>query len=442
MSEFAKFNLKPEVLRALQEMGFEKPTDIQREALPVVFQGEDVIGQAKTGTGKTAVFGIYLVETVNPNARETQGLVLAPTRELAVQITDEIKRIGKYTHVKAATIYGGVSINPQIDELRRGVQVVVGTPGRILDHLERRTLDLSKVHFVVIDEADRMLDMGFIDDVRRILSHISGERQTLLFSATMPPEILALSREYQRYPQFISVSRDEITITHIRHSFVEIDHRDRHRTLFAYLRKNRPTHTIIFCRTKHGADRLARELRRAGFRAEALHGDLSQRQRDTAMALFKQGKTHILVATDLAARGLDIPEVSHVINFNIPEEPLVYTHRVGRTGRMGKGGSAFSIIAHDEMGLLGQIERTCGIRMEEEKVELPPWQRAPRQEDAPGEGGVRRGSAERRGGPYEHREKPHGEGRGYMGRHRRGEWARHGGGRPPREREYRGRRFF
>ncbi|MEM3030633.1 MAG: DEAD/DEAH box helicase [Candidatus Micrarchaeia archaeon] len=431
MSEFARFNLRPEVLRALQEMGFEKPTDIQMEALPVVFQGKDVIGQAKTGTGKTAVFGIYLVETVEPDSREVQGLVLAPTRELAVQITDEIKRIGKHTRIKVTTIYGGASINPQIEELRRGVHIVVGTPGRILDHLERRTLDLSKVHFVVIDEADRMLDMGFIDDVRRILSHVSRERQTLLFSATMPPEILALSKEYQNYPQFISVSRDEITITHIRHSFVEINHRDRHRTLFAYLKKHAPTHTIIFCRTKFGADRLARDLRRIGFRAEALHGDLSQRQRDTAMSLFKQGKTNMLVATDLAARGLDIPEISHVINFNIPEDPLTYTHRVGRTGRMGKGGTAFSIIAHDEMGLLGQIERTCGIRMEEEKIELPPWQpreHAPRREGAAGE--------------RPRWERPHSERRGYGGRpHERREGG-YGHRRQPHEREHKGRRFF
>ncbi|MFH1470639.1 MAG: DEAD/DEAH box helicase [Candidatus Micrarchaeota archaeon] len=368
MENFESFNLRPEVMRALSEMGIKKPTDIQREAIPLVFQGEDVIGQAQTGTGKTAVFGIYLVESIDPNSRDTQAIILSPTRELAVQISDEIKKIGKYMRGRILPVYGGTSINTQIEKLEKGVQIVVGTPGRILDHLERGTLELGNVSCVVIDEADRMLDMGFIDDVRSILSHVPKQRQTMLFSATMPEEILQLSKDYQLYPHFVSVSKDEITIKHIKHTFAQVNFRDRYRALFAYLRTHKPTHTIIFCRTKFTVDRVLGDLQRAGSRAEPLHGGLTQKKRDVVMEKFKKGAINMLVATDLAARGLDISGVSHVINFNIPEEPMTYTHRVGRTGRAGKGGVAFSIVASDELGLLGQIERECGITMEEENL--------------------------------------------------------------------------
>ncbi len=371
MDDFESFNLRPEVMRALKEMGITKPTDIQREALPLVFQGEDVIGQAQTGTGKTAVFGIYLVESIDPNSKDTQALILAPTRELAVQITDEIKKIGKYMRGRVLPVYGGTSINVQIEKLEKGVQIVAGTPGRILDHLERGTLELGNVSCVVIDEADRMLDMGFIDDVRSILSHVPKQRQTMLFSATMPEEILQLSKEYQQYPHYVAVSKDEITIKHIKHSFVQVDFRDRYRALFAYLHHHKPTHTIIFCRTKFLVDRLHGDLLRSGYKAEPLHGGLTQKKRDFVMEKFKKGVINMLVATDLAARGLDISGVSHVINFNLPDEPMTYTHRVGRTGRAGKGGIAFSIVATDELGLLGAIERDCAITMEEEKLDIP-----------------------------------------------------------------------
>ncbi|MFH0818344.1 MAG: DEAD/DEAH box helicase [Candidatus Micrarchaeota archaeon] len=371
MDDFESFNLRPEVMRALKEMGISKPTDIQREAIPLVFQGEDVIGQAQTGTGKTAVFGIYLVESIDPNSRDTQALILAPTRELAVQISEEIKRIGKYMKGRVLPVYGGASINIQIEKLEKGVQIVAGTPGRILDHLERGTLELGNVSCVVIDEADRMLDMGFIDDVRAILSHVPKQRQTMLFSATMPEEILQLSKDYQLYPHVVSVSKDDVTIKHIKHTFVQVDFRDRYRALFTYLRQTKPTHTIIFCRTKFLVDRLHGDLSRSGYKAEPLHGGLTQRKRDFVMEKFKRGAINMLVATDLAARGLDVSGITHVINFNLPEEPLTYTHRVGRTGRAGKGGTAFSIVATDELGLLGAIERDCGITMEEEKLDIP-----------------------------------------------------------------------
>ncbi|MCX6778555.1 MAG: DEAD/DEAH box helicase [Candidatus Micrarchaeota archaeon] len=372
MENFASLNLKPEVLKALGEMGIVQPTPIQKEALPLVLSGEDVIGQAQTGTGKTAVFGIHLVESINPSSKVTQALILSPTRELAVQISEEIKRIGKYMRGRILPVYGGTSINNQIDELERGVQIVVGTPGRILDHLERGTLKLGNVSCVVIDEADRMLDMGFIDDVREILSHVPKERQTMLFSATIPEEILALSEDYQKHPHYVCVSKDEITITHIKHTFCQVDFRDRYRALFAYLKHANPTHTIIFCRTKFIVERLANDLVRGGLRAEPLHGGLTQRKRDFVMQKFKRGVINFMVATDLAARGLDVKHISHVINFNLPEEALTYTHRVGRTGRVGRegtaGGTAFSIVANDELGLLGNIERECGITMVEEKM--------------------------------------------------------------------------
>ncbi|MFH1285137.1 MAG: DEAD/DEAH box helicase [Candidatus Micrarchaeota archaeon] len=372
IDSFERLNLKPETARAIAEMGFVKPTPIQCESMLHVFQGEDVIGQAQTGTGKTAVFGIYLTECIDMNSRDVQALILAPTRELAVQICAEIKRIAKYTPLRLLTVYGGVSINPQIDELRRGVHIVVGTPGRILDHIERRTLKLGNVRCLVLDEADRMLDMGFKEDVEKIVRQTSKERQTLLFSATMPREIVKLSNSYQKYPFKILLEPDSITIKHIKHGFMRVDHRDRYRALSGYMLAKKPFHTIIFCRTKRGAELLVGDLHRAGYKADSLHGNMSQRQRDDVMRKFRNGVIRVLVATDLAARGLDVPEVSHVINFNLPEEPDTYTHRVGRTGRVGKSGDAFNIVASDEMGMLGAIERACGIRMEEEKIELGP----------------------------------------------------------------------
>lgn len=377
MVTFEQFNLSFEVSKALKYMGFEKATEIQEAALPIVFQGVDIIGQAKTGTGKTAVFGIYLVEVLERTALHPQSLILAPTRELALQISHEIRKIAKFTPIKVITIYGGANINGQIRKLKEHPHIVVGTPGRILDHLERKTLTLSHVTKVVMDEADRMLDMGFIEDVERILSNCPKEKQTMLFSATMPDEIIKLSRKYQRNPESIRVSADEITITHISHKFAEVDHRDRYRALYSYLTKTRPEHAIVFCRTKRTAESLCYDLRKRRYMTLVLHGNLTQKKRETVVKKFKEGGVQILVATDLAARGLDIDLITHVINFNLPHEVMTYTHRVGRTGRAGKSGSAFSIVAHDEMGLLGEIERTCKIQMEEEKLEVERGPRRP-----------------------------------------------------------------
>ena len=366
---FEQFQLSTEVQRALKEMGFVMPTDIQREPIPAVFKGFDVLGQAKTGTGKTAVFGIYLTDVIDRHLNHPQALVLAPTRELAMQIAREISTISKYTGLTVATVYGGQSIEPQIRQLRQGVHVVVATPGRMLDHLERGTLNLSHVCRVVIDEADRMLDMGFIDDVRRILGHTMKGRQTMLFSATMPEEILKLSKQYQYEPMYISVSRDEpAVITHIAHQFLMVSPKTKYDALFRYLEEKQPHHTIIFCRTKSSSDKLGFVMKKKEFRACAFHGGLSQNRRDSVMKMFREGSINILVATDLAARGLDVLEVSHVINYDPPDDPITYVHRVGRTGRIGRSGTAVSLIAYGEMGLLGQIERHCKITMEEVKL--------------------------------------------------------------------------
>jgi superfamily II DNA/RNA helicase len=280
-------------------------------------------------------------------------------------------KLTKHLGVRSLPVYGGASINVQIDHLRRGVHVVVGTPGRIMDHMERGTLRLDKVKIVVLDEADRMLDMGFVEDMDFILAKLPPERQTMLFSATMEPEILKLTHKYMRHPQEVRVSKDEISVKEISHSFAAIrDARDRFRAMCAYLHKANPKLSIVFTRTKFAADNLVEGLRRVGYKAEALHGNLSQHKRDVVMQAFRDGHIHILVASDLAARGLDVSNVTHVINYNLPEDPGVYVHRTGRTGRVGRAGIAFSLAMPDQMGFLGQIERYAKISMNEEPLDL------------------------------------------------------------------------
>lgn len=367
---FEELGLSASVLRATKEMGFEEATPIQAEAIPLMMQGEDLIGQAKTGTGKTAAFGIHLLETLDFSVRVTQALVLTPTRELCQQVCEEIRRLGRHTGARVVSLYGGQDIEKQLGPLRQGAHIVVGTPGRVLDHLERGTLDLRCVRTVVIDECDRMLDMGFIEDVSRILERTPRERQTLLFSATMPFEIRQLAGRYMRSPQFVKVSEDETpVITHIRQEFAVADPKERLYALLSYLKRERPALAMIFCRTKFGAEKLGTILRDRGFKAECLHGNMTQNKRDWVMRRFREGQFQLLVATDLAARGLDVDGVTHVINYNMPDDHFIYTHRVGRTGRMGKGGNAFTLVARDELGKLGQIERALGIKMEELKLD-------------------------------------------------------------------------
>jgi ATP-dependent RNA helicase DeaD len=317
-------------------------------AIGPLLAGRDVIGQAKTGSGKTAAFGLPMLQVIDASRNEVQALVLAPTRELAVQITDEISRLGAYTGVRVLTIYGGQSINTQLDHLRQGVHVVVGTPGRVIDHMKRGSLDLTRTRYVVLDEADTMLDMGFIEDIEFILDSIPPQRQMSLFSATMPKRIMDIAHRYMKNPEKILVSADEPSAETLEQYYAVTGYDDKLQTLDDILQTERPASAIIFARTKYGAHKLARELQKRYYNAVALHGDLSQNQRDHSMRLFRDAKADILVATDVASRGLDISQVEAVFNYDVPQDPLIYFHRVGRTARAGDTGKAFTLVSGDE----------------------------------------------------------------------------------------------
>lgn len=348
MTKFEEMDIDPRILRSLNEMGYTEAFPIQEKVQAPFMSGIDLIGQAKTGSGKTAAFGLPLLHLVNPSQREVQALILAPTRELAVQITKEIEKLAKYTGTKAVTIYGGQSINVQIDALLRRPHIVVGTPGRVIDLIKRRSLNLSKVRYVVLDEADRMLDMGFRDDIEFILEATPGRRQMSLFSATMPGEILDLARRYMSNPQKILISADEPSVEELDQYYTVVDDGSKQDRLVEILKSERPSSAIVFCRTKIGAHRLARDLEKRYFNVVPLHGDLSQYQRDASMNAFRAGRVEILVATDVAARGIDVPGVQLVVNYDFPDDPLVYFHRVGRTARAGSPGKSISIIQPDD----------------------------------------------------------------------------------------------
>jgi ATP-dependent RNA helicase DeaD len=348
LSTFEGMNLRSELLKGVERMGFTRPSPIQEKTIGPLVEGRDVIGQAKTGSGKTAAFALPMLQTVDPHVRRVQALVLAPTRELAVQITEETKRLGAFTEVKFVSIYGGASINVQREALRHGVQVVVGTPGRVIDHIRRGWLDLGSVKFLVLDEADTMLDMGFIDDVEFILSMTPKQKQMCLFSATMPYKITELSKRYMNQPEKFLIDSDDPTVETLDQFYTTVDRREKLNFLVDLLQKERPASSIVFCRTKFGAHRLAVDLQRRGFEAIPLHGNLSQHQRDHHMGIFRGGKVDILVATDVASRGIDVSQVACVVNFDIPMDPLLYFHRVGRTARAGRAGKAFSLVSGEE----------------------------------------------------------------------------------------------
>jgi ATP-dependent RNA helicase DeaD len=371
LQSFGDHQLSEQVLQALSEMGFEEPSPIQKEAIPLALDGLDIIGQAQTGTGKTAAFGIPITEKVNPKFLAVQALIVTPTRELAIQVAEEIAKIGKYKHVKTLPIYGGQPIDRQIRALRMGYQVVVGTPGRLLDHLNRGTLRLQHVKVVVLDEADEMLDMGFIDDISSILKEVPAEgRQIMLFSATMPQGIRKLAQTYMKKPRSVSVSQDELTVPQIEQVFYETRESNKIDALCRIIDAEEIEQGIIFCRTKRGVDELAVALEVRGHFAEPLHGDLSQQQRDLVMKHFRDGKLELLVATDVAARGLDINNVTHVINFDIPQDPVSYVHRIGRTGRVGRKGQAITLILPNEYRQIRLIENLVKTRIR--RQELPP----------------------------------------------------------------------
>jgi ATP-dependent RNA helicase DeaD len=361
---FADLKLSPTTIAALDRIGFEHPTPIQERTIPLLLKGVDVIGQARTGTGKTAAFGLPIIETYDPKARHVQALILAPTRELALQITEELERYSHGREFAVVCVYGGTGYEVQEKALRQGVHCVVGTPGRIMDHMERGNLDLSQAKLLVLDEADRMLDMGFLPDVEKILKSMPGKhhRQTLLFSATMPEEIKGLARRFMVQPETVRVSADELTVPAIEQVYYQVGRRNKHWALTRVL-DNEPDQdlVLIFCATKMMCDRLVDDLRRWDYKAEAIHGDLPQSKRERVLEDFAAGKVKVLVATDVAARGLDIDRVTHVINFDLPEqEPEVYVHRIGRTGRAGRKGKSISFVSLDDKPILKRIEMLIG----------------------------------------------------------------------------------
>ena len=355
MKNFQDLPLNPEILKGINKAGFSAPFPIQERAITPLLSGSDVIGQAKTGTGKTAAFGLPLLQTIDNQKRTVQALVLSPTRELARQLTDEIRKLGQFTRTKIVTIYGGQSINIQLEALHHGVHAVVGTPGRLVDHLKRGTLDLRSVKFVVLDEADVMLDMGFIDDVEFILDSTPDAKQMSLFSATMPHRIIELSNKYMHDPERILVDSDELSVDTLDQYYAVVGDKEKLSALTTLLTKEKPQSCMIFCRTRYGVRKLTRELERQYQSATSLHGDLSQHQRDHSMDLFKSGRADILVATDVASRGIDIPNVACIINYEVPDDSLTYFHRVGRTARAGGSGKSFTLVSRSEFSNFARI---------------------------------------------------------------------------------------
>jgi ATP-dependent RNA helicase DeaD len=366
MATFRDLGLSEPLLQALTHLGYEEPTPIQEQAIPALLEGRDVIGQAQTGTGKTAAFGLPLLEFVDPDDPEVQALVLTPTRELCIQVTQALRAYGERRGISVVAVFGGAPIRDQMSRVKENAQVVVGTVGRVMDLMGRHALVVTSARYVVLDEADEMLDLGFFEDVETILSRCPSGRQTALFSATIPPEIKRLAEQGMYDPVTIKVKAATLTIDTVDQFFVEVSDRDKQEKLVEVVKAERPDQAIIFVRTKIGADRLSRRLNDAGVRVKALHGDMSQGQRDGVMLAFKGERERLLVATDVAARGLDISGVTHVINYDVPNSPDIYVHRIGRTGRVGRSGRAITFITPKQRRDLQAIERHA-------KTEVGPW---------------------------------------------------------------------
>ena len=366
---FEELEVNAKILRAVTDMGFEEATPIQARAIPAVLEGRDIIGQAQTGTGKTAAFGIPMLEKTDPKNKHVQSVVLCPTRELAIQVAEEIRNLAKYMHgIKVLPIYGGQDIVKQIRSLKSGVQIVVGTPGRVMDHMRRKTVKFNQVQMVVLDEADEMLNMGFREDIETILSQFPEERQTVLFSATMPKPIQEIAAEYQKDAQLIKVVHKELTVQNIEQYYFEVSPKSKEEVLSRLLDIYNPKLSIVFCNTKKQVDELTDALKGRGYFAEGLHGDLKQQQRDRVMDSFRQGRVDVLVATDVAARGIDVDDVDVVFNYDLPQDDEYYVHRIGRTGRAGRGGLAFTFVVGREVYKLKEIQRYCKTKIAAKKV--------------------------------------------------------------------------
>jgi len=358
-SGFARLALRPEVLRAIQDLGWREPTPIQERVIPLLMDGRDLVGQAQTGSGKTGAFGLPLVERLDPQTRDLQALVLVPTRELSLQVSAEVRALGRYRGLKVVTLFGGQSIERQFADLRRHPHVAVATPGRLLDHMRRRTVTLSAVRLVVLDEADRMLDMGFLPDVTQILRALPPQRQTSLFSATMPAAVRTIADRQMRHPVSVQIDAPAPTVDTVEQFYVEVAEEDKVRALRRLLQDEAVESALVFRRTQHRADRLATQLGRH-HRVGVLHGGMRQSARLRALRDFEERRTPILVATNVAARGLDLPEISHVINFDAPEDLETYIHRVGRTARAGRSGTAITLVGQHDLAIFDQLRRELG----------------------------------------------------------------------------------
>jgi ATP-dependent RNA helicase DeaD len=372
---FGDLELSIQLQKAVADMGFTEPTPIQSGTIPAIREGKDVIGQAHTGTGKTLAFAIPILEGLSPTGRGVEAIILCPTRELAVQVADEFKKLAKYRKdARIVPVYGGQPIEKQLVGLKKGARIVVGTPGRVMDHMNRGTLRLDSIRFAVLDEADRMLDMGFVDDMKTILWAMPEERQTLLFSATMPSTVMDLVNKFQKDPQVVNVAGDQITVPQVEQTFYEVKPWMKLDMLCKLIDTYNPIASLVFCNTKRRVDEIVKNLQSRGYSADSLHGDMNQTRRDKAMLRFRKKQSSILVATDVAARGLDVDGIEAVINYDVPQDDQHYVHRIGRTARMGRSGRAFTLVLSGELSKLREIQDNVKTRIKRQMV--PSFKRA------------------------------------------------------------------
>ena len=369
-ARFGELSIHPDISRAISDLGFMAPTPVQDRAIPILQAGRDLFAEAQTGTGKTAAFAIPILEKVDPALRHAQALIVVPTRELALQVTREFGALGKYRHTREAAIYGGVPYGTQDRALGRGAAIVVGTPGRLLDHIERGTLDLSHLAVVILDEADRLLDMGFAPEVHRLLRHCPESRQTALFSATLSKEVRDLARRFTREARQVAIDPEKANVDSVEQVWVEVLEQDKARALDELLRRFETDQVLVFRHTKRGVDGLEGRLRKRGHDVAAIHGGMTQRQRERVMQRFRDGDLHVLVATNVAARGLHIEDISHVVNYDLPEDAGVFTHRAGRTGRAGKTGVAITFVGEWDFDQFDELREKAGVPFRREPLEL------------------------------------------------------------------------